>query len=60
MDINDIIFLIVILGIPVICSLTMGREGTFTDSKKKFATFGVSFIGAICYGLLDKMNLYNV
>lgn len=45
----DFILLIIVIAVPVICSLTMGKNGTFTETKKVIATYGVSLIATAYY-----------
>ncbi len=46
---NDFILIGIVIAVPVICSLTMGKNGTFTENKKLIATFGVSLIASAYY-----------
>lgn len=48
MTTQDIILIIVVLGVPVICSLTMGKNGTYSDTMKFITTFVLSAV-AVAY-----------
>lgn len=42
MTAKEIILIVVVLAIPTICSLTMGKNGTYTDTMKFITTFVLS------------------
>lgn len=46
---NDFLLFGVVIAVPVICSLTMGKNGTYTDTKKFLSTFGLSLVATAYY-----------
>ena len=46
---NDFLLFGVVIAVPLICSLTMGRNGTYTERMKGLTTFGISLVATAYY-----------
>ena len=57
---TEILIIVALIALPVICSLTMGKNGTFTDTKKIIVVGIIPVIVVIIYFYSRGMDIMSI